>query len=127
MTDSKPFMKYEPGFLKERTGVYAFYGRAIDQGFDTTPSYRAESIENFIGSDIEPILNQMSVEGIIDKEFNGEIDSNVYRMRDESSKSDAVLTWKTIENQYDGDIGAIEEEWEDLAQELEDKGVKFIQ
>jgi hypothetical protein len=87
-------------FTKEIAGIYAFYGRAFANGFETSPSYTAKDIENFLGYDVSWVLDQLVEEDLIESEVDDHLEKQTYKMIDEEAKADAFITWKVLRDEF---------------------------
>ncbi len=114
--------------LKEEiAGVYAFYGRAFANGFDSSPNYVSEDLENFLGYDVSHTLDRLAEEDIIEKKDKKRLEESIYRFSDEEAKAEAFMTWKVLRDEFDGDLMKMSLNFDEAQDMLSKQNVKYAQ
>ena len=119
--------KLKEDLTEEIAAVYAFYGRAFANGLDSSPSYKSEDLENFLGYDVSYTLDRLAEEDIIEKEYKDELEDNVYRLSDKEAREEAFRTWKILRDEFDGNFLNMTLNFDEAEDMLSKQNVRYAQ
>ena len=112
--------------VQEVAGIYAFYGRAFAAGLDSSPSYTSEDVNNFLGYDVEHVLEVLAEKGILEEDPADQMESNVYSMTDEDAKSEALITWKVLRDEFEGSFDKMSLNFGEAQQILKGEDIGYV-